>query len=230
MTSAAPSTARPRRRRLATLVGAVLALALLAACGVAADGAPRQISADAIPPEIGGGATTTTTTPEPVSGYEERVWVIRESETTPRLHPVTVKVAPGEPAAVARELLTELIVRQRGDALNNLQTPGLRNRIPSETEVVNTTMLDDGVLLIDFNQKLREGIEGEALVQAMAQIVFTATEVAGVNSIRIRIDDTDQAVQVEKGVARPALYAVYRDDYPDFNLAVESLGTSTGAG
>jgi hypothetical protein len=219
-------TAAPRR--LAAALAAVVATAVLAACGVAADGAPRQIATEAMPAQIGGGETTTTTTLPPATGYEEKVWVV-QGETTPRLHPITVRVAPGDPALVARELLTELI-RQRGDALSTEPVPNLRNRIPLETEVLNTTLLDDGVLLIDFNNKLADGIEGEGLVQAMAQIVFTATEVAGVNSVRIRIGDIDQAVQLEKGVNRPVLQPVFRIDYPEFNQAVESLGTSAGAG
>jgi spore germination protein GerM len=62
----------------------------------------------------------------------------------------------------------------------------LRTAIPADTQL-RSVRFDRSVLTIDLSAEL-EDLAGEALVQAIAQLVFTADAIAGVSAVRISIE------------------------------------------
>jgi len=166
-----------RLRRGALGWAAMLALAL-ASCSIKSEGGPRDIpqrdrgelNSDS---EQGAGAATG-------SG---------------RIYLLTPEV-PGQPRtlkSVARD-----VGNTPSDALRSLfkgPNPGelqarMRSAIPTGTQL-NNVRQNGPVLVVDVSNELQQ-LNGEALIDGVAQIVLTASEITGVAQISITIDGVRQ--------------------------------------
>jgi len=169
------TSARLRRGALGS--AAMLALAL-ASCSIKSEGGPRDIpqrdrgelNSDS---EQGAGAATG-------SG---------------RIYLLTPEV-PGQPRtlkSVARD-----VGNTPTDALRSLfkgPNPGelqarMRSAIPTGTQL-NNVRQNGPVLVVDVSNELQQ-LNGEALIDGVAQIVLTASEITGVAQISITIDGVRQ--------------------------------------
>ena len=169
------TSARLRRGALGS--AAMLALAL-ASCSIKSEGGPRDIpqrdrgelNSDS---EQGAGAATG-------SG---------------RIYLLTPEV-PGQPRtlkSVARD-----VGNTPSDALRSLfkgPNPGelqarMRSAIPTGTQL-NNVRQNGPVLVVDVSNELQQ-LNGEALIDGVAQIVLTASEITGVSQISITIDGVRQ--------------------------------------
>jgi spore germination protein GerM len=169
------TSARLRRGALGS--AAMLALAL-ASCSIKSEGGPRDIpqrdrgelNSDS---EQGAGAATG-------SG---------------RIYLLTPEV-PGQPRtlkSVARD-----VGNTPSDALRSLfkgPNPGelqarMRSAIPTGTQL-NNVRQNGPVLVVDVSNELQQ-LNGEALIDGVAQIVLTASEITGVAQISITIDGVRQ--------------------------------------
>ena len=86
----------------------------------------------------------------------------------------------------AQTLLTELI---SGPNPGEFEA-GLRTAIPSTLEL-HSVRVDDGVVQVDLSDELLD-LSGGDLTRAVAQIVFTASEIPGAESVLIRVDGATQ--------------------------------------
>ena len=86
----------------------------------------------------------------------------------------------------------------------------LRTAIPAGT-VLRSAQLRSGTLVVDVSATLLE-LSDDSLVAAIAQIVFTATEIAGVRSVRVLVDGADRQWPSASGELRARPLTVY--DYP----------------
>ncbi len=86
----------------------------------------------------------------------------------------------------------------------------LVTNIPQETQLLSTRSSGD-VLFVDVTPEITE-LSGELLVLAVAQIVFTATEIDGVRAVRLRVDGQDQSWPKGDGETNDGALTVY--DYP----------------
>jgi hypothetical protein len=66
----------------------------------------------------------------------------------------------------------------------------LRSAIPPGTRLIDLNQ-DGGVLLVDVSTELQQ-LTGEALIDGVAQIVLTASEITGVSAVSISIDGVAQ--------------------------------------
>ena len=85
-----------------------------------------------------------------------------------------------------------------------------RTALPAGVQLLSTTRRG-GVLRVDVSKELGQ-LSGEVLVAAVAQIVFTASEVDGVESVNILINGADQQWPSGNGELQSAPLTVY--DYP----------------
>jgi spore germination protein GerM len=67
------------------------------------------------------------------------------------------------------------------------------------------------VLTVDVSPEITE-LSGDLLALAVAQIVFTASEIEGVRAVRLRVDGQDQQWPKGDGETREGTLTVY--DYP----------------
>ncbi|NMD22699.1 MAG: GerMN domain-containing protein, partial [Actinobacteria bacterium] len=184
--------------RLRTLVGGALAALLSAACGISTDDSPRNIPAVdqqrlGVTADRSAGAATGTArvyllAPESAGQSQALQAVARDVDET------------------AIDLLTALFA---GPNVVELDSQ-FRTALPAGVQLLSTTRRG-GVLRVDVSKELGQ-LSGEVLVAAVAQIVFTASEVDGVESVNILINGADQQWPSGNGELQSAPLTVY--DYP----------------
>ena len=119
-----------------------------------------------------------------------------------------------------RSILFLDVLRQRGNIYREQQeksAPNVlefdaqyRTAIPQGT-MLNSAVLRGGILRVDVSEELLQ-LSGDTLVNAIAQIVFTASEVEGVRGVLITADGEDQQWPVGNGELQAAPLTIY--DYP----------------
>jgi spore germination protein GerM len=201
-------TPAPRRALLATLVSL---LCLLGACGIPEDSKPREISRDALPPELIDPSSTATSVPSDADSRFVTLYLVQGDDTSgDALVAVRQEVAePTDPADLPAAVATALIAASP----EQLGRADLVNAIPSDVQVRSAVLNDDGVLDLDLTNL--GTVESSLQRLAVAQIVFTLTDlsVPQVSAVRFSIDGEEVTVPLEGGVA-PAGTPVGRADEP----------------
>lgn len=186
-------TVRSRRRALA------LALALTAsagACGVPTDSSPEVLSDADVPDGLKPVEAPVT---EPAAVEEDvDVWFLREGMLVSVRHRVA---APVDPAAAIAELLAGPSEDEQGQSL--------RSAIPDSSAVVGVTVAR-GVAAVSLAPEFAE-IPASDQVLAVAQLVFTLTDLRGVGRVRFLVDDVQVAVPLPTGESTDE--SVSRDEY-----------------
>jgi spore germination protein GerM len=191
---------RPRTLRRRSLVGALslLLVAVTAGCGITSDESPRDIpAADQV--ELGVG-----------------------SDSNAGAAIGTARVYFLSPEVVGQAALLESVARDVAETPTALLQALLAG--PNETEQakqfrtalpVGTQLLDARrqgfVLRVDLSADVLE-LSGQVLITAIAQIVFTASEIDGVRGVTIIVGGADQQWPVGSGELTGTPLTVY--DYP----------------
>jgi len=187
----------------ALLLATLLAVLLLAGCGVPQDDAPRALDpanapAGALP------SPSPSPVPEPVGGARVALYFVRAGQLVPVTRPVP-------PSTSARSLLTLLFA----------------GPTPAEQETGATSLIPSGLMVQRIEQQGRtavvtlEGTQSQVRPQvlAFAQIVATLTPDRA-SGVRFRLDGADLAVPRSDGALTDA--PVSRLDYADL-LAADGL-------
>ena len=158
------------------MVAAVAAVLGVAGCAIQPDSAPRDIPADLQERE--------TPSPQAAGGVargSDRIFLLAPESSEHQLRTVQRETG-GDPET----LLTELI----GGPNSAEFQEGYRSSIPP-TLVLRSVRVDDGVAQVDVNDAMLD-LSGGDLTDAVAQIVFTASEIPGAESVLIRVDGATQ--------------------------------------
>ena len=186
MAAAPPRSRLPARRAGAALLGVLAAVA--AACGVPQDPAPRVLDASALPEELAAPATTTTSTEPPVPLQAVHLYFV-DGEALGE--PVERDLAtPAGPIAALEALIAGPTAEEASG--------GLTSVIPAETVVLSSD-LTNGVLRVDLAEGALEQIEGELQRLAIAQLVYTATELSGIDWLWVLIEGEPRALPTDEG-------------------------------
>ena len=188
-----------RPHRFLPLVTAMaLAGGALSACGIGTDDGPRNVPpADqqqlGVANDRSAGAATGTA----------RVYLLAPEGAgqSQALQAVARDVSEN-----ASEVIGELLAGPNAEEL----VGQFRTALPSGLQLLSATRRGS-VLQVDVSQELGE-LSGEALVAAVAQIVFTASELDGVQSVKILIDGTVQQWPAGNGELQSVPLTIY--DYP----------------
>ena len=158
-----------------TLVGIALALLVLAVgCGVPEDDRPQELSADQVPPGL---LTVPTTTSEPVQ--------VLPPERQADLYFVDLE---GKVTSIVREVedqSAEAIITALLETDPTSLEGGLTSNIPPGTTLLDISV-DEEVLTVDLSEQFTT-ISGGGSIAAVAQIVFTASEL-GITAVSFRVD------------------------------------------
>ena len=179
------------------LIG-IAGVLLLSACGIGADDSPRDIPAqnqlalDGDPDTQAGAATGTA-----------RVYLLAPEGSGQAIALASVARDVSE---TADDVLAALLAGPNSDELARQY----RTSLPSELELRSTSRRGS-VLVIDVSDHLLQ-LSGQALVLAVAQLVFTASELPGVRSVQLLVDGVAQQWPAGNGEARSEPLTVY--DYP----------------
>ena len=179
------------RRRLTPWSAAFLLL--LAACGVGEDPGPVRLDDIALTPEV------VPREPSPVAeeGPTAAVFFV-QGETL-------VAVDRGVPSTVS-DAVRSLVEGPR----ETEAAIGLRTAIPAGTSVLRAST-SGGTALLDLSESF-SAVVGPEQVLALAQLVYTATAVPGIDGVVFAIDGA--RVDVATGDGSLASRAVGRSDYP----------------
>jgi spore germination protein GerM len=184
--------------RFVRLAAALAAMSLLAACGISDDDSPRDIAvADqnelGIDSEHNVGAAVGTA----------RIYLLapQVAGQAQSLLPVARDVTESPP-----EVLQALLAGPNSVELARQ----VRSAVPSDTRLLSAR-LQGGVLRVDISKNLLQ-LSGDDLVDAIAQIVFTSSEVEGVQSVKILVEGADQQWPAGNGKLQSEPLTVY--DYP----------------
>ena len=181
-------------------------LALVAGCGITANDGPEAIAPENLPPDLlnpnpgssttvlqsGGTSTVSVFFIERVSDRDRLAEVLREVDDA---------TLPGPRLAALLAQPTEAEAAQ-----------GLTTSIPADTVLLDATLEDaTNELVVNLSDGFFS-IEGEELVKAFAQIVWTVTELENVQQVRFLVDGravrAQNAAGVEQeGAVTPADYA-----------------------
>lgn len=197
----------PRRgagaRRGPALVVVSVALGV-AACGVPLDDTPRELAVESVP--YGLLETSTTSIPEPRS--------------LPTFRPTTVYLRDNEGhlVQVRRELPGEQTVENA--VLSLLTEPtesegasGLGTAISSTTVLRGVSGPEAGLVTIDLSSEISD-VSPQSVRLALAQIVYTATAVPGVDQVLFQVDG--EARQVPNAAGESTAEPLTRADYREF--------------
>ncbi|HEY4608135.1 MAG TPA: GerMN domain-containing protein [Ilumatobacteraceae bacterium] len=175
-------TSTARRGALASL--AVLAV-VVSSCGINAEGIPREI-----PTRDRGDLGTNADKNAGAATGSGRIYLLSpEVSGQPRtLRPVARDVG-NTPDDALRALF-------KGPNTEELQAL-LRSAIPNGTGLISVRQ-NGPVLVVDVSKELQQ-LSGEALVDGIAQIVLTASEITGVSKISITVDGIPQQWPASNG-------------------------------
>jgi spore germination protein GerM len=197
-------------RRVVVAGALATGIAVVAACGLPNDSAPRdvppQYSLDIVP--------SSTAPPAVLSASGPRAYYLTGPPDQPgTLVPVARQV---EPTGVA-------VIQSLFDPLSAAdQSRGLRTAIPEGTELLDARILPDGTARIDVSDAIF-GASRDAQTEAVAQIVFTATGTPGASQVELLVNGKKQRWPRGDGsldggpLTRfmfPALNPSSRPDYP----------------
>ena len=184
-------------RRTFAVVGAVVALVAGVGCTIAPDSAPRDV-----PPEERALLVADGSEGAETAG-EARIYLVAPSDDggSRLLRSVQRDVAP-QPAALLEVLFA-------GPNQSELDSR-LRTEIPSGTRLLGTRATGE-TLFVNVSDEILE-LTGEALTLAVAQIVFTAVEIPGIQTVRLRVEGDDQSWPRSDGQPRSGSLRVF--DYP----------------
>lgn len=178
--------------RRTLVVVALAALGVIAACGVPIDSGPKALARDNVPFGLLRPSSPTTTAPSAA--------------------PVTVSVviylvaANGELSAASREVpvpapLTAILGALVDGPTNAEAAAGLQSAVPSQT-VVTSASVSGGIATVDLGGTFAQ-LVGPAEIEAVAQIVFTATAIAGVTGVAFELNGQQVAVPTATGAEVP---------------------------
>lgn len=190
--------ARPRRRVRGTLAALAAAVAL-GGCGIPTDAQPRALARSGIPFGLlqDGNVASTTTVPNRLPPNEVLVHVYLIGPTghlVARDRVIPLPLGPGLDA-VLDALFSGPDTVDRDD--------GLQTSIPPQTKVISTT-ITGGIATIDLDSTMNQ-LVGPAQIQAVAQVVYTATDTnpPGVSGVAFEFNGQPALVPVALGSQMP---------------------------
>jgi hypothetical protein len=186
------------------LLCGLLVVAMLSACSVGTDRFVRDVSEEQRLPLL-----TEAALIEPQSG-DGRIYLVSAGETGQQRQLRSVqRDLRTTPDPLLPEILLLLLLS--GPSQSELDVR-MVTAIPAGTELISTRR-SGSTLFVDITDQITE-LTGEALTLAVAQVVFTASELPGVRAVRLRINGEDQAWPRGDGQSRIGDLRVF--DYPGF--------------
>lgn len=209
-----------RRCLLVAVATAVTAL-VLAGCGIASDESARDIPEDALPQTLQNETTTTTVSGDPGRTSVEKLYLVQASSdgATEELAEVLVEIEVPDGGSGLPGALVQALADARPTELG---FPALTNSVPPGLSVERAELGADGILDLEVDEL--GSVEGSGQRLAVAQIVFTLTELDGINAVRFFEDGQPVAVPIENGTA-PAGTPVRRIDDPSLLAGLRASST-----
>ncbi len=189
------------------LLAVSILLLALTGCGVPTDAAPRALPENEVPAGLLAIDPVTTTSTVPVGSTDRvRVFLVGGGAGTERLVPVERTVQA--PATVERVLAVLTLGPKREE-----EDRGLRSALLPGT-VINSVLVEANVAIVDLSKGRGISVSGTDRILALAQMVYSATDLREVNAVRFTLDGARAETPTGTGVLTTgpvgrASYATY---------------------
>lgn len=193
-----PAPARRVHRAVAIAAIAIATAAGLGGCGVRTDSSPRDIPADR-QRELDNPAAPEDATPSGGS----LVYLVRESTAGDTTLQAVRRRVPTNQAAVMEALLAGPTSTEQAERLSTA--------IPAGTRLLGTEFVGPRTLGIDLSDEILTA-SGDALIEAVAQIVLTTSEIDNVDLVELFVEGRRQQWPRGDGVVVSTPLSVY--DFP----------------
>lgn len=182
-------------RRLSVLLLGLSLVGGLAGCGVPTDSAPRALPAGVVSADLLAVDPVTTTSTVPVgTSTRVRIYLVGGAGAAERLVPVE---RPVQSPATAERVLSALVSGPNREE----SARGLRSAIRPGT-IVNSARVESNIAIVDL---VNSAVAASAdLILALAQMVYSATELPGVNAVRFTLDGERAEVPTGNGIQSTA--------------------------
>jgi hypothetical protein len=221
---------RGRARRLVGVVALTMASALTACGGVPLDDEPRVINPESLPDALLRPPTTLSPGGDAI-GVDADLFLLYSQAGVEVLVACAVPTpAGGSVEAGARSVVEGLVALDLDST--DVCPDDLTNAVPPTLEVLTVRLVVEGegnILDLNLGKEGLSGIEATQQRRAIAQLVFTATDVPGVSAVRFYANGTAISVPLEDRTADPG-EAIRPRDFPDLLEASErfaALGTGS---
>ncbi len=192
------------RRSARRWAGVLAAVVAVAGCGITTDDAPRDVEPAQqkdLSPVVRGEAGAAT--------GAGRIYVLAPGAQGAATQLVAV---PRDVPEDAMELLSSLFAGPNSDERDDQ----LSTAIPEGTEIVSTNLAAGGVLVVDITEanatERMSELRSVRAIAAVAQIVFTASEIGSVSSVLLQVDGQRQSWPGGDGELQSDPLSVY--DFP----------------
>lgn len=180
------------RRRMLLLTVAAL---VMTSCGIQTDSAPRNL-----PDSERGPAAAGSSSGSDASGAD-RIYLVAPGDE--RL----LRSVPRD-AALREDLMQILLLGPNDDEI----AAQYSSFIPPDTQLLSARSKGQ-ILIVDVTGEIAE-LTGQSLSQAIAQIVYTATEIDGIEAVQLKVDGLEVAWPKPNGEITADPLRIY--DYPNF--------------
>lgn len=180
------------RRRMLLLTVAAL---VMTSCGIQTDSAPRNL-----PDSERGPAAAGSSSGSDASGAD-RIYLVAPGDE--RL----LRSVPRD-AALREDLMRILLLGPNDDEI----AAQYSSFIPPDTQLLSARSKGQ-ILIVDVTGEIAE-LTGQSLSQAIAQIVYTATEIDGIEAVQLKVDGLEVAWPKPNGEITADPLRIY--DYPNF--------------
>lgn len=193
------------RRSLVLALGAFLVGLLAAGCGLSTNDAPEAITRTSVE------SSSSTTRPRvalPEGDAESvAIWFLHTSDAGTVLESVERQVAwPASPGGRLDALLGQPPVTREREA-------GLWSALPPDATLASQPRRQGEVLVVDLPEGVYDDLNGIIAQNAFAQIVWTATEIPGVDSVSFERDGAE--FEAVDGQGQASADPLGRDDFVD---------------
>ena len=178
----------------AALAVALVAL-LLGACGIQSDSAPRNV------PDGERALDNSSTSRGTDASGADRIYLAAPGDDR-RLRSVT------RDAASPQDLIKILLLGPNDDE----KAAQFTSFIPPTTELISARAQGQ-FLILDLSEEITE-LTPQSLMQAIAQIVYTATEIDGIEAVQLKVNDQQLSWPKPNGDTTTDPLRIY--DYPNF--------------
>jgi hypothetical protein len=189
--------------RRVSIIAAFGMAGILVGCGLQPDSAPRDIQPADIP-----SPRDLTAVSGPSTGERAKIFMLTVTDdgVTPVLAPVRRELE-----ATTNARMTALL---DGLTADEQTTRRLRSAIPPETRVLQADVRASGLALIDLSKEF-VAVSDQVLTEALAQVVFTITELTGVSRVQVLIDGLPHESPRGDGTRTSGPLTTF--DFPDLN-------------
>jgi len=196
-----------RAGKLFLLAAALLGLIVMAAgCGIPTEATARPMDPNALPPSLV--ATTTTTVPSGGGGHPVKLFLVSSRGDSEKLASIDADILNVvDLSDLPRQVIEQLIAQA---PKNSISGSNLTNAIPPNAQVLNATVDGD---VLDLDLSALDQVESTRQRLAVAQIVFTATNLEGIRGVRFSIDGEPASVSLEDH-ASDVGQVITKGDYP----------------